>query len=457
MVETLAVEHPTSDQLASFVAGELAEPDAQGLEHHIDVCEDCRETLSDIVRQRAQENGLAATQIATQEELPISAGDLVEGRFRMERLIGVGGMGYVFEAHQIHLNQRVAIKFLLPDFARDASVVDRFKREARAAARLMTEHVGRVLDFGALAEGTPYLVMEYLVGETVDRRLSREGPFAPRLAAGIVRDATLALEEAHGIGIVHRDIKPANLFLARKSNGTEILKVLDFGIAKSVHPEIEEGLSSTSGKMLLGTPFYMAPEQLAPGQNVDARADVWALGCVLHQLLSGALPFEGRDLVDLMYAIARLPHRRLQGRGAWLAPIVDGCLSKAPEGRFESVAALRAAIDKVLSADAAIPRLVSSRKPVAYLLTAAAALAAAGAWWVDTRAESPEPRPLPIPVLVEQQLIAPLPSVDAAPEGDNGPDAGTGGPAVFSKPGRTVSKPAAFKVQQPVDVLDERL
>lgn len=280
----------------------------------------------------------------------------MDGRFKVERLLGVGGMGCVFEALQVHLNQRVALKFLLPEFAFDPGVITRFTREARAAVRLTTEHVGRVLDFGTLPSGSPFLVMEYLEGENLERRLEREGPFPWPLAARLIADAALALEEAHALGVIHRDLKPANLFLARRSNGTEVLKVLDFGIARSVHPEIERGLGTTSGKMLLGTPLYMAPEQLTPGAPLDARTDVWALGCVLVQLITGAPPFPHTDLVELMYAVARQPHRRVHGP---VAPIVDRCLSKDPSARFSTAAELRHALEALEEPEEPLPNLKS--------------------------------------------------------------------------------------------------
>ena len=309
----MATAHLTADQVALFLAGELTSAPAGEIEAHIDGCESCRQLISETVRLRhASQAALAPTMISASATLPVNVGEVVDGRYRIERLLGIGGMGCVFEAHHTHLNQRMALKFMLPDVSREQSAVDRFTREARAAVRLVTEHVGRVLDLGTRPSGTPFLVMEFLQGETVEQRLLREGPFQRAVAIRVVRAAIEALEEAHALGIVHRDVKPANLFLTRRSSGQEVLKVLDFGIAKAIDPDIEAGLGNTSARMLLGSPLYMAPEQLKGG-GVDARADVWALGCTLYQLLTGETPFRGADLVELTYALPRRrrhPHRQ---------------------------------------------------------------------------------------------------------------------------------------------------
>lgn len=181
--------HLSSDQVSSYLGGTLSDAEAATLEAHIDGCAACRELISETVRARYDEHvALASTHLA-ETPLPAAAGDVIDGRYRVERLLGVGGMGCVFEAHHLALNQRVALKFMLPQYARDRSAVDRFTREARAAVRLVTEHVGRVLDLGALPDGTPFLVMELLVGETVEHRLQREGPFPRKVALESVQDA----------------------------------------------------------------------------------------------------------------------------------------------------------------------------------------------------------------------------------------------------------------------------
>lgn len=469
-----SVDHLTTQQQVRFVAGEMAEAEARRLEDHIDLCPACREALSQLVRMRAQDQAsLAATHPGSGQALPVAAGDIIEGRFRIEKLLGTGGMGCVFEAHQLHLNQRVALKFLLPQYAKDASVVDRFTREARAAVRLVTEHVGRLLDFGTLPKGEPYLVMELLVGESVERRLTREGPFEPSQALRIVRDVTLALEEAHALGIVHRDLKPANLFLARRSNGTELVKVLDFGIAKSVHPDIEAGLNNTGGRMMLGTPLYMAPEQLSHESVVDARTDIWALGCVLHQLVTGEPPFKAADLVSLMYAIQRLPHPRFE-RHPGLAAVIDRCLAKEPAARFDSVVALRQQLDALLSPGTertlAQPPEVEfelappSRRGVraALILAAVVALLGLGGWVLWSPGSEPSAEaPVPEPLLAKpsQAVVVPAAPPTEAPSASAIPaasisDAAPGKVAPADAGGKRFKGPAA---RPAVDPLGERL
>lgn len=381
--------HPTSEQLRSYLSGGLSWDDAEHTREHLDQCAPCRDALGGTVLPQALATPLGATQTSPRGALPVS-GDVVAGRFRIERLIGMGGMGSVYEAHQLLLNQRVALKFLLPEFARDASVVDRFTREARAAARLVTEHVGRVLDLCTLPNGEPYLVMELLEGESLDRRLEREGPLPSSVAARLVRDATFALEEAHALGIVHRDLKPANLFLSRRPNGSELLKVLDFGVAKSVHPDIEAGLGSTSQGSMIGTPLFMAPEQLTAA-GVDGRTDIWALGCVLHQLVSGTPPFDGKDVIELMYRIQRSPHARLPAAAASLSAVVDRCLAKDRADRFQSVVALRLALEVALvqapPADPG-PSTFGRARVMGAAFLAMAGMGAAG-WWLFRPASRP--------------------------------------------------------------------
>lgn len=346
--------HLSPDQVSSYLGGALSDDETAALEGHIDGCAACRELISETVRSRYDEHvALANTHVtAAQPALQLSVGDVIDGRYRVERLLGVGGMGSVWDALHQALNQRVALKFMLPQFARDQSAVDRFTREARAAVRLVTEHVGRVLDLGALPDGTPFLVMELLVGETVEHRLLREGPFPRRVALELIAATLDALREAHALGIVHRDLKPANLFLARRSSGGEVLKVLDFGVAKSVHPDIEAGLGSTSAATLVGSPLYMAPEQLAPGRAIDARADLWAVGCTLYQVLTGKTPFTGNDLVELMYSIQTRPHVALAQVRPGLddvSALIDDCLAKEPHRRPPSAEALKARIQTLLA------------------------------------------------------------------------------------------------------------
>src|SRR4051812_27787936 len=188
-------------------------------------------------------------------------------------------MGVVLAAHHLHLDQRVAIKLLLPELVRDHEVVTRFLREGRAAAKIKSEHVVRVLDVATLESGEPYMIMEYLEGEDLGALLERTGRLPISRAVDVVLEACEALALAHASRIVHRDLKPSNLFLAKSGDEPECVKVLDFGISKlmtELGAGSQDGGGVTKSRSILGSPFYMSPEQLRASRDVDARADIWA-------------------------------------------------------------------------------------------------------------------------------------------------------------------------------------
>jgi serine/threonine-protein kinase len=246
-------------------------------------------------------------------------------------------MGFVVAARHEELGQLVALKFVLPDVADDADVAERFLREGRASARLRSEHVARVFDVGraTLAGGTaPYLVMEHLEGADL-ATLGRERPLGAAEAVGYVLQACDALAEAHAAGIVHRDLKPENLFVTRSPKGAPLLKILDFGISR-----VSEGgrarLTGTSAVM--GTPYYMSPEQMQSAKNADARSDIWALGAVLYELLCGRPPFSGETIAEICTAVlTKTPepmHALAPEVHPELARVVMRCLDKDPDKRF---------------------------------------------------------------------------------------------------------------------------
>lgn len=219
-------------------------------------------------------------------------GQVLAGKYRVERVLGRGGMGCVLEATHVHLQQRVALKFMLAAHATAPNLVQRFLREARAAARLRGEHVARVVDVGRLEDGAPYIVMEFLDGSDL-RKVLKSGPLSIGDALTYMMQACEGVAEAHAAGVVHRDLKPHNLFITQTPQGRPCLKVLDFGLAKLQNDDparVEEGLTEASS--VLGSPRYMAPEQLRASGNIDARTDVWALGVSLYQCLTGHTPFE---------------------------------------------------------------------------------------------------------------------------------------------------------------------
>jgi eukaryotic-like serine/threonine-protein kinase len=273
-------------------------------------------------------------------------GARIADKYVVERLIGEGGLGVVVAAKHIHLDQSVAIKYLRPKALATKAVAERFLRGARLAAKIRSEHIVHVYDVGTLPDGAPYMVMEYLAGTDLGRLLNASGPLPVDRAVDYVLQACEALAEAHVAGIVHRDIKPDNLFISTSPGGTAVLKVLDFGISKMSTKRTTSGgvgeLTEAGDKF--GTPVYMSPEQLLASGNVDARTDVWAIGVVLYELLTGALPFDGDSLPELCTAILhRPPTPLLQVRPylpLQLQIVLEQCLSKDVENRFQNVAEL---------------------------------------------------------------------------------------------------------------------
>jgi len=280
---------------------------------------------------------------ATADDVP-APGQVVAQKYEVERILGQGGMGVVLAARHLDLGQRVAIKFIRAEVACDAGAAERFLREARASVALGSVHVARVLDVGRLESGAPYMVMEYLAGEDLERVLRRNGPLPIPTAIGLLLQACDAVAEAHGLGIVHRDLKPANLFVSRTTDGALLVKVLDFGISKAVSPGDPGQASLTASGMLMGSPGYMSPEQVRSSKDVDSRSDIWSLGVILYELLTGVSPFVGETLGDTLAKIVSedpTPLRQLRPDvPAALARTVESCLQRKPEARIQSVATL---------------------------------------------------------------------------------------------------------------------
>jgi serine/threonine-protein kinase len=288
--------------------------------------------------------------VASQAALPVREGDLIAGKYRVERVLGAGGMGVVAAATHVDLAQRVAVKFLLREACGDGVAVARFLREARAAVRIQSEHVARVTDVGTLPDGAPYMVMEYLVGSDLAQLVQANGAVPLEEAVEYVLQACEAVAEAHALGIVHRDLKPSNLFLARRADGTPLVKVLDFGISKARVLELDgrEAASMTATSAMMGSPLYMSPEQMRSAKNVDARTDVWSLGVILYELLTGKPVYEAETLPGLCAMIASDPVPPLRARRSEIPPgleeVVLRCLEKDVARRWQSVAELAAAL-----------------------------------------------------------------------------------------------------------------
>jgi serine/threonine-protein kinase len=277
----------------------------------------------------------------------LEVGAIVAGKLRIERVLGAGGMGVVAVATHVQLEQRVAVKVLHDHLAADRDLVARFLREARAAARLRSDHVCRVSDVGELQSGAPYMVMELLEGRDLATAIATESLPIDR-AVDYVLQACVALAEAHAQGIVHRDLKPANLFVTTRIDGSPLIKVLDFGIAKA--PVAAGALTQTDA--VIGTPGYMSPEQLRSARDVDVRADVWALGVILYQAVSGRLPFPGTTLTEVAVKIAMDPPEPLEVAPAF-RDVVFRCLEKDPARRFSDVRALAEVLAPLGGASAA--------------------------------------------------------------------------------------------------------
>ena len=267
----------------------------------------------------------------------------------IDRVLGEGGMGVVVAAHHVDLNERVALKFLQPQLAENPEVCARFLREAQAAVRIKSEHVARVVDVARLPTGAPYIVMEYLVGSDLGDLLARRGRIPVEQAVDYLLQACDAVAEAHSLGIVHRDLKSSNLFVTERRDGSALVKVLDFGLSKSLVPESARQ-DLTASTTVLGSPGYMSPEQIRNARTVDERADVWALGVVLYELLTGRLPFESPTVSGLLAAIVADPHTPLReslpDAPDGLPEVLDACLQKDLARRYRTVAELARALSR---------------------------------------------------------------------------------------------------------------
>jgi eukaryotic-like serine/threonine-protein kinase len=286
-----------------------------------------------------------------------ASGSEIDGKYRIARLLGEGGMGAVYEARHTGTGRRVAVKVIAKDsLAANPEALTRFQREARASGAIESQHIAQVLDTGIdPASGRPYLVMEYLVGEDVHQLIRRVGPLPPDVALRITAQACIGLARAHEAGVVHRDIKPANLFLARREDAEVVVKLLDFGIAKVKMDQFStsEQQSLTRSGALLGSPLYMSPEQAKGAKTIDQRTDIWSLGVVLYEALSGVTPHGHLDtLGGLILAICSEPPRLVQELAAWIPPevanIVHTALALDENARYQSARAMLDAIRALL-------------------------------------------------------------------------------------------------------------
>ena len=291
-----------------------------------------------------------------QEKVPvvpgstIHIGDLIAGKYRILGMLAIGGVGMVLKAEEAKLDRVVAVKLLLPNRAKDSAIAARFEKEARSAVKLKSEHVARIIELGELDNHQPFIVLEFLEGQDLAEHIEENGPLPPSTAVDYTLQACEALAEAHALGLVHRDLKPANLFLALRPGGTRILKVIDFGLAKTTRfartGTSGPDTSITSATAVVGTPRYMAPEQLRGTKQVDGRTDIWALGATLYEMLSGRPAFDGPNVTEVWDAILRgAPPSLSEVRKdvpSELAAVVARCMEKDPRARYGSVAEMAA-------------------------------------------------------------------------------------------------------------------
>jgi eukaryotic-like serine/threonine-protein kinase len=280
------------------------------------------------------------------EDVP--EGEILADKYRVERVLGAGAMGVVVRVKPVDGEGVLALKFLKPSVARDGMAAQRFLREAAAAGRIQSPHVVKISDVGQLASGAPYLVMEYLEGATLDRRLAGNQRLPLAQACDLALQIALGLAAAHAMGVVHRDIKPANLYLTVDPDGGELLKIVDFGVSKILDPEGPDGPSLTRTQTSLGSPLYMSPEQMRSARTADFRADQWSLGGVLYRMATGDVPFDGKSLPRLCVQVLEgdfIPvTTRCPELPAGFAAAVERCFRVEPAERYADVAELADAL-----------------------------------------------------------------------------------------------------------------
>ncbi len=281
----------------------------------------------------------------------MQAGELIQSRYRLNRLLGSGASGSVWAAKNELIDRDVALKIMRPDVAEDAVALQRFFNEAKASGRVRSSSIVEILDLGQAEDGSPFLVFELLDGEGLDARLQREGTLEPEFACEVFQCVAKALDLAHSQGIIHRDLKPANIFLHRDPEGNTIAKILDFGISKIF--ETNNNFTLTRTGTVVGSPAYMAPEQASGREDLDGRADVWSLGVVMYEALSGTLPHEAPNYNALMVRILTQDVDPLATRKNTLPPslcaVVDTCLRRDRDQRAPGAGSVAQQIERALN------------------------------------------------------------------------------------------------------------
>lgn len=289
--------------------------------------------------------------MATAKQDPFVGREVLDGKFRIIKRIGAGGMGSVYRAEEPEMGREVAIKILHPKLKGRSDLVSRFRREARAMSQLKHPHTVRVFMYGELEDGSLYIVMEMLEGRNMNQTVRKEGPLLPTRAIPMLTAACHALHEAHEMGIVHRDLKPENIFVCNQAGMKDYAKVLDFGLAKVTEAQMQPGsMILTQEGMVFGTPEFMSPEQ-ARGLTLDARSDIYSLACILYEALTGKLPFDAKtpmEYVGKHVTAVPIPlDERVPGRAfpKGLGAVLDKALSKNPDDRYQTAIDLADALE----------------------------------------------------------------------------------------------------------------
>jgi serine/threonine-protein kinase len=280
--------------------------------------------------------------------MDVEIGQLLDNKYKIVRLLGEGGMGAVYEGENVRIHHRVAIKVMHPAVEADNGARERFEREAQAAGRIGSEHICEVYDLGELPSGARYMVMEFLAGEALSTRVLKLGRIPIEVMAPLLLQLLEGLEAAHSAGIIHRDLKPDNVFLQRTKQGGDFVKIVDFGVSKFNALSGGSAMSMTRTGAMVGTPYYMSPEQVRGAKLVDHRSDLYSVGVVLFECITGSLPFQAETFNELMFKIALEPpadaEQLVPGLDPRFGAIVRKAMAREPSQRYDSAQQFAAAV-----------------------------------------------------------------------------------------------------------------